>query len=125
MREMVCIVCPNGCKLRVEGEGESLTVSGNKCKRGLQFAESEVRCPMRTICSTVKTAFAVVPVLPVRVSADIPKERIFDVMEAINAALVTAPVKRGEPVIKNVLNLGVDVIATSNVLFDTVKEEQQ
>ncbi len=125
MREMVCIVCPNGCKLRVEGEGENLTVSGNKCKRGLQFAESEVRCPMRTICSTVKTAFAAVPVLPVRVSADIPKERIFDVMDAINAALVTAPVKRGEPVIKNVLNLGVDVIATSNVLFDAVKEEQQ
>lgn len=125
MREMVCIVCPNGCKLTVTGEGDTLTVSGNKCKRGLQFAENEVKCPMRTICSTVKTAFPAVPVLPVRVSADIPKERIFDVMQAINAVYLTAPVKRGEPVIRNVLDLGVDVIATSDILYDIVKEEQQ
>ena len=59
------------------------------------------------------------PVLPVRVSAEIPKNRIFDVMQAVNRTTVTARLGRGDVVLKNVLGLGVDVIATSNVLKET------
>ena len=115
MKEIVCIVCPNGCTLNVEQNGEAITVTGNKCKRGEDFAVKELTCPMRTICSTVKTNRADFPVLPVRVSADIPKERIFDVMNEINKTTVTAPVRRGDIVIKNVLGLGVDITATDNL----------
>ena len=116
MKEIICIVCPNGCTLNVEKNGEEITVTGNKCKRGEEFAVSEMTRPMRTICSTVKTDRADIPVLPVRVSADIPKEKIFAVMDEINAVTVTAPLKRGDTVIKNVLGLGADVIATSDIL---------
>ena len=72
--------------------------------------------PKRTICSTVRTAFPDAPVLPVRVSADIPKDRIFDVMDAIRAVTVTERIARGDVVIPDVLGLGVDVIATSSLL---------
>ena len=116
MRELVCIVCPRGCIMKIEGEGENITVTGNSCKRGLNFAISEMTEPKRTICSTVKTTFKSVPVLPVRVSADIPKDRIFDVMKEINSVTVTERLGRGDAVIKNVLNLGVDVITTSDIL---------
>ncbi len=116
MKEIVCIVCPNGCALNVEQNGETMTVSGNKCKRGEEFAVTEMTKPMRTICSTVKTNRADIPVLPVRVSADIPKDKIFAVMNEINGVTVTEPLRRGDIVIKNVLGLGVDVIATSDVL---------
>lgn len=116
MKEFVCIVCPNGCKLTVEGDGENITVSGNKCRRGEKFAVDEMTMPMRTICSTVKTAFGFAPVLPVRVSADIPKDRIFDVMKEINSVTVTEAIGRGDVVIPDVLGLGVDVIAASDVL---------
>ena len=71
---------------------------------------------MRTICSTVRTIFAGVPVIPVRVSAEIPKERIFDVMNQINQVTVDRICGTGEPVIENVLGLGVDVIVTSDIL---------
>lgn len=118
MRELVCIVCPRGCTMQLEGEGENLTVTGNCCKRGHDFAVSEVTCPMRTICTTVKTIFPEVPVLPVRVSSEIPKDKIFPVMEKINSVTVKKKVKSGDAVIKNVLNLGVDVIATSGILND-------
>lgn len=115
MKKIVCIVCPNGCTLSVEQSGETITVTGNKCKRGEEFAVKEMTCPMRTICSTVKTDSPVFPVLPVRVSSDIPKEKIFDVMNEINKVIVTAPVQRGDIVIENVLGLGVDIIATDSL----------
>lgn len=116
MSELVCIVCPRGCTMHLDGEGENLKITGNSCKRGEQFAMSEMTMPMRTICTTVKTSIKGVPVIPVRVSAEIPKEKIFDVMNEINSVTVDKPVNRGEAVIKNVLGLGVDVIATSNLL---------
>lgn len=116
MSNLVCIVCPRGCNMTVEKNGEEITIKGNFCKRGENFAKTEMTNPMRTICSTVKTVFRDTPVLPVRVSSDIPKNRIFDVMKEINAVTVTERISRGEKVIENVLGLGVDVIATSNIL---------
>ena len=119
MKELVCIVCPRGCRMQIAEENGVLQITGNGCKRGAAFAESEARDPRRTICTTVRTAFPGVPVLPVRVSAEIPKNRIFDVMQAVNRTTVTARLGRGDVVLKNVLGLGVDVIATSNVLKET------
>ena len=98
-----------------EKDGEYI-VTGNTCPRGKEFAISEMTAPKRTICSTVKTAFSDVPVLPVRVSDDIPREKIFDVMREINAVTLKERIGRGDAVIKNVLGLGVDVIATSDLL---------
>ena len=106
MKQLVCIGCPRGCRLTIEENNGEYTVTGNTCPRGKEFA----------ICSTVKTAFSDVPVLPVRVSDDIPKEKIFDVMREINAVTLKERIGRGDAVIKNVLGLGVDVIATSDLL---------
>jgi CxxC motif-containing protein len=116
MKEMVCIICPNSCTLSVEENKGDIVVSGNQCKRGEAFAKAELTHPMRTISSTVRTVYESVPVLPVRVSAEIPKERIFDVMKEMNKILVDKPVDRGEVLLSNVLSLGVDIIATSGKL---------
>jgi len=120
MKELTCIVCPNGCAMEVTVDGINITVSGNKCPKGEQFAITEETKPMRTICSTVKTAFPKVPVLPVRVSAEIPKNRIFDVMSEINKVYLTETVGCGDVVIPNVLGLGADIIATSSILKQKV-----
>ena len=116
MHELVCIVCPRGCTMHIEEKDGETVVIGNTCKRGERFAISEMTEPKRTICSTVRTSFDAVPVLPVRVSDEIPKDRIFDVMAEINKVCLRERVGRGEPVLKNVLGLGVDVIATSDIL---------
>lgn len=116
MKEFNCINCPRGCLLHVEEVDGEFVVTGNTCIRGHDFAISEMTCPKRTICSSVKTIFADVPVLPVRVSADIPKERIFDVMAEINKIMLTERVGRGDVIIRDVLGLGADVISTSDVL---------
>ena len=116
MKELTCIGCPRGCTLKIERDGDGWSVTGNTCPRGREFAVSEMTAPRRTICSTVRTAFPGAPVLPVRVSADIPKDRIFDVMDAIRAVTVTERIGRSDVVIPDVLGLGVDVIATSSLL---------
>ena len=95
MKELTCIGCPRGCTLKIERDGDGWSVTGNTCPRGKEFAISEMTAPKRTICSTVRTAFPDAPVLPVRVSADIPKDRIFDVMDAIRTVTVTERIARG------------------------------
>ena len=38
-RDLVCIICPRGCNLKVELEGKEIKgVTGNGCPRGLQYA---------------------------------------------------------------------------------------
>ncbi len=123
MKSFTCIVCPNGCELKIDEE--TLKVEGNRCPRGEEFAKSELTHPMRTITSTVKTIFREVPVLPVRVSADIPKDRIFDVMKEINGVLLKKKVGHGDIIISNVLDLGVDVIATSDRLLKIGEENER
>ena len=124
MREMTCITCPNGCTLSVEEKDGRIVVTGNQCPKGEAFAKSELTNPMRTISTTVSTRDPAVPVVPVRVSGEIPTGRIFDVMEAINRLTVTAPVGRGAVLAADVLGLGVDVIVTSDVLITGMKGEK-
>ena len=35
MKELICIVCPRGCRLTVD-ENNDYAVTGNSCKRGLR-----------------------------------------------------------------------------------------
>ncbi len=119
-RTLTCIVCPNGCELEVVWENEggvpaNITVTGNKCPRGVEYAEQELKNPMRTIASSVNLEGGVMPLVSVRVTGPIPKGKIMDVMDAIRATSVKAPVKIGDVVIADVLGLGVDVVATRNV----------
>lgn len=124
MRELVCIVCPKGCTMKIEEKDGEISVTGNSCKRGASFAVSEMTEPKRTVCTTVRTVFKDAPVIPVRVSAEIPKDRIFDVMREINAVTLSSHVGRNDVIIKNVLGLGADVIATSSVLKElNIREE--
>ena len=51
----------------------------------------------------------------VKTKGNIPKEKIFECMDAINHVKVAAPIRIGDVVISNVCGTGVDVVATSNV----------
>lgn len=122
IKEMICITCPNGCALRVEENDGKITVTGNKCPRGVAFSTTELTHPMRTICSTVRTVYPAVPVIPVRVTKEIPKQRIFDVMRELDSIRVEEALGRGEVLIGNVLGLGADIIVTSNVLKEYLED---
>lgn len=115
MKELICFLCPNGCTLAITHVQSEFTVTGQKCKRGKEFAIDEATNPTRTLCTTVKTNFPEMPVLPVKSASAIPKDRIFDVMTEINQVVVTETLCCGSPVITNVLGLGIDIITTTSM----------
>lgn len=113
---LTCILCPNGCEFKIEyNDAGLISVDGNLCDKGAAYAEQEIKNPMRNIASSVFVKNGDMPLCSVRLSAPIPKDRIFDVMEEIRKVSVEAPVKAGDIIIKNVLDLGSDVIATRDI----------
>lgn len=115
-RNLTCINCPLGCNVTVTLEkGQILSIEGNTCKRGENYAIKEISKPARTVTSTVSVVGGKLKVAPVRTKNDIPKDLIFDCMEEINNALVFAPIKLGQVIIEDVCGSGVDVIATANI----------
>lgn len=114
-KSFICINCPLGCPLTVDVEdGKVVKVVGNTCKRGEAYAVKEITAPARTVTSTVRVVNGERPVVAVRTKTDIPKDKIFACMEAINAVEITAPVKIGDVVIADVCGTGVDVVASAN-----------
>ncbi len=114
MKELICIVCPKGCHLRVD-EKNGCQVTGNGCERGAVYGRKEITNPTRVLTTTVKIEQAMISRLPVKTDGDIPKQMLFQAMEEINGIVVKAPVKRGNVVLKNLLGLPVNVIATKTI----------
>ncbi|MCL2630136.1 MAG: DUF1667 domain-containing protein [Firmicutes bacterium] len=117
-KEIVCTTCPNSCILMAELlDGGGVKVAGNKggCKRGIKFAQYELTTPMRTLTSYVKTTRKSVPFASVRTEKEVPKDKLFDIMEILKTTVIKTPMKRGEVVVENVLNTGVNVILTTEV----------
>ena len=114
VKNLVCIECPIGCEITVQTEnGEVKSVTGHTCPRGKQYAIDECTHPVRTVTSTVRASTG--GVIPVKTSAPIPKERMFELMNAINKVTATLPVRIGDVILQDPLNIGVSVIATANV----------
>ena len=111
-KEMICIVCPRGCRLTAGQEEGRITVTGNSCPRGEEYAVNELTNPKRVITSTVQLEGAALCRLPVKTDGGIPKGRIRECMKEINRITVCAPVRAGEVLIPNVLGTGVNVVAT-------------
>lgn len=116
LKEYTCIICPNGCEISAQIEnGEIVSMKGALCKKGEAYVRQELTAPMRNIASSVLVQNGELPLVSVRLTAPIPKERIFDAMSEIKKIRLEAPVKAGQVVIHNLLGLDSDVIATKNV----------
>jgi CxxC motif-containing protein len=112
----VCINCPLSCSLElVEEDGEVLEVRGNDCKTGAKYAEQEFRDPRRVVTTTVMVRGGGLPLLPVRSSGTVPKDMVKKAVTALVDLVVEAPVKNGQVLSSNILETGVDVIATRDL----------
>ncbi len=114
--DIVCIVCPNGCRIRcAQTEGE-IVCSGQKCKRGETYAAAELTHPMRSLTTSVKTAFPESPVVSVRTDGEIEKAKLIDVAKALGSVIVNQRVKIGDIIAENICGTGVNIICTSDRL---------
>ena len=112
MKELICIMCPKGCHLKVD---DDLNVTGNTCPRGVTYGKQEVTDPRRYLTSTVKIKSKGYRRLPVISSGDLPKDRVSDVIRYLDDVEVSAPVNVKDVIVKDVLGLGVDILATRTI----------
>jgi CxxC motif-containing protein len=115
MTKLICIVCPNGCNLEIEKDGDQLIVKNNKCNRGITFATEEMTNPTRSVTSTCATIYPNIPVIPVRTKGDIPKGKMLELIQLINTLKIDRPYSLGEVLYANVLDTGVDLIVTTDM----------
>lgn len=124
LRKFTCIVCPNGCEIEVRtDEAGERVVTGALCPKGEAYVNQELVNPQRTIATSVLVKGGVLPLASVRLTAPVPKERLFDVMAEIKSLSVEAPVTAGTILIKNVLGFDSDVIVTKHVEVRNVKND--
>ena len=117
VKNLTCINCPLGCELEVELDDSSqvISVRGNTCRRGEEYARKEVSNPTRLVTTTVPVINGDLSVVSVKTRSDIPKNKIFDCIAAIKNLSVDAPVRSGDVVLKDIAGTGVDLIATKSV----------
>lgn len=113
MKELVCIVCPRGCQLKVD---DNLNVTGNFCPRGVDYAKKELTNPERIITTFVNVSNRKNMVLSVKVDKAVPKDKIFDVIKEIKNIEVSAPIEIGHIIKENILNLGLNLVATKKII---------
>lgn len=125
MKELICIVCPKGCRLRVD-ENDGYKVTGNTCPRGEEYGKIELTNPTRTITSTVAVRGAAHPRCPVKTTKPIPKGLIFEAMQTLDGLELTAPVALGQVAVANVCGTGADFVTTRALEAQSAaKEEMQ
>lgn len=112
LKELICTVCPKGCHLKVD---DNFNVTGNSCSRAIDYSYKEITNPTRVLTSTVKIKNAVHCRLPVKTDRDIPKAKIKDIMNIIDSITVNSPIKCGDKIFENVLNMGVNIVATKSM----------
>lgn len=112
-QEICCVVCPMGCEITVLDKDGELSASGHSCPRGEAYAKSEYTAPVRILTTTVKAEGYSTPVIPVRSSVPIPKERLMECMEVLRHTCVSAPFVIGRSIVDNILDTGADIILTN------------
>ena len=114
MKELICIVCPKGCRLKVDEERD-YAVTGNSCPRVAEYGRAELTHPTRVLTSTVRCVGGAHPRCQVKTNGPIPKGDIFPAMALLDGVTLTAPVRTGQVVVKNVLGTGVDFVAARDL----------
>lgn len=112
-REITCIVCPRGCRLTADIQGEQITVTGHSCPRGEKHAMDEILHPVRSLTSIVRVSNREDTMVSVKSAAPVPKEEMFAIMERIHAATVEAPVSIGDVILDNIC--GTQIVATKEI----------
>ena len=113
---ITCINCPVGCRMTVSlsDTGEFVSVTGNTCPRGAKYAQQECTLPERMITAVIPVTGCETP-LSVKTASPVPKNLIASVMNELSRVQISLPVSIGQVVLPDVLDTGVDIIATRSL----------
>ena len=113
-RNLTCIICPRGCALTADITADGVTVTGNACPKGQEYAVNECINPVRTVTATVRVSNRHNTMVSVKTADPVSKDRMMDVMELLRKTQVQAPVAIGDCVLQDVF--GTNIVITKAVL---------
>lgn len=114
MKELICIICPKGCRLCVDDQNDC-RVTGNACNRGAEYGRTEMINPTRTVTSTVRAAAGRSRRCPVKTDRPIPKALVMDAIALLKNVELNPPVQIGQVIVKNICGTEANFIATRNL----------
>ena len=112
-REITCIVCPRGCRMCADIQGQSITVTGHSCPRGEKHAMDEILHPVRSLTSIVRVSNRKDTIVSVKSENPVPKGEMFAIMDRIHETTVAAPIAIGDVIIDNIC--GTRIVATKEI----------
>ena len=115
-KNLTCIVCPRGCTLTVtldsDLENPVVSVEGQGCKRGVDYATAECTHPTRVLTTTAPTVDG--GVVPCKTDRAIPRELLFEAMKAVGSLSAPAVVRIGDILLEDLLGTGANIVVTAN-----------
>jgi CxxC motif-containing protein len=117
IKKLTCISCPIGCELSVslDENGKIIDIEGNRCPRGEEYAISEITDPKRILPISVKVENGEMELVSAKTDKPVPKKRLNEIIDYIKKLKVKAPIKRGDVIVKNILETGANLVATRTV----------
>ncbi len=113
--EIICVACPKGCRLEARRENGEILVTHEGCKRGREYAVSEITNPRRMVATTVHVEKGTHPLLPVYTANPFPKDKITELLGALRSLKIHAPVTVNQVILPDALGTGIDVIASRDL----------
>ena len=113
-RNLICIICPRGCALTADITDSGVTVTGNACPKGAEYAINECTNPVRTVTATVRVSNRENTMVSVKTASPVAKGAMMDVMTYLRSVQVDAPLSIGQIIASNIC--GADIVVTKDVL---------
>ena len=113
-KELTCIICPRGCTLQVEINGDQVNVTGNACPKGQEYAINECTNPVRTVTATVRVSNRYNTMASVKTLTPVAKDKMMEVMNVLRQTQIQAPAKIGDVVLADVC--GSAIVITKEIL---------
>ena len=121
--KITCIHCPLGCQIKVEEKNNNFQFSGNFCIKGEEYSILEIKNPTRILTTTVLVKNGKQLLLPVRSEKGIHKDLIKKCIFILSKLKVKAPIKYKDIIYKNILNTGINIIASRNINKKLLKSD--
>ena len=115
-REYTCIICPNGCLIKVEYEGTNIkNIKGDECPKGKDYVKNEITNPLRVFTGSVLVENGNFSLVSLKTPVPIPKKYLKKIGEITHHLKVKAPIEISQAVASNLLDKNIDLVATRKV----------
>ena len=115
-REFICIICPNGCRIKVKYEGTNIkNITGDECPKGKDYVKKEITNPSRVFTGSVLVEKGDFSLVSVKTPAPVLKKYLKKIGEITHRIKVEAPIEIGQVVASNLLGKNIDLIATRKI----------